>query len=71
MVSVLESTYGKEHNYDSHNNLLTFDLMYYNKPLVFGKSYGSWTAEMWKWAYPIPISENPASHEYGINCNNS
>ena len=45
--------------------------MYYNKPLIFGKSYGGWTAEWWKWAYSIPISENPTFDEHGINCNNS
>ena len=60
LVSVIESSYGKEHNYDSHNNLSTFDVMYDNKSQIFGKSYEDWTAEWWKWAYSIPINENPA-----------
>ncbi len=55
LVSVRESSYGKEHYYDSHTNLSTSDAMYDNKSQIFGKSYEDWTAEWWEWAYSIPI----------------
>ena len=71
LVSIIESSYGKEYYYDSHNNLSTFDVMYDNESQIFGKSYEDWTAEWWKWAYSIPINENPAYDDYGVNCNNS
>ena len=39
--------------------------MYDNESQIFGKSYEDWTAEWWKWAYSIPINENPAYDDYG------
>ena len=71
LVSVIGSSYGKEHYYDSHHNLSTFDVMYDNKSQIFGKSYEGWTAQWWKWAYSIPINENSVYDDYGVNCNNS
>ena len=45
--------------------------MYDNKSQIFGKSYENLTAEWWKWAYSIPIGENPAYDDYEINCSKS
>jgi len=45
--------------------------MYVNKSQIFGKSYEDWTAEWRKWAYSIPVNENSAYDDYGINCNKS
>ena len=45
--------------------------MYDNKSQIFGKSYENLTAEWWKWAYSIPISENPDYDDYEINCSKS
>ena len=45
LVYIIESSYGKEYYYDSHNNLSTFDVMYDNESQIFGKSYEDWTAE--------------------------
>ena len=69
--SIMEVSYAKEHNYDSKINRSNFDVMYDNKSQIFGKSYEDWTAEWWKWAYSIPVNENPAYDDYGINCNKS
>jgi pterin-4a-carbinolamine dehydratase len=71
LVSATESAYGGEHYHDSPINFTNSDIMYDNKSLIFGKSYEDWTAEWWKWAYSIPINENPAYDDYGVNCNNS
>ena len=48
LVSTMESSYGKEYNYDTHNNLSTFDVMYDNESQILGKSYEDRTAEWWK-----------------------
>jgi len=31
----------------------------------FGKSYGEWGAEWWKWAFSIPVPDNPLFDETG------
>lgn len=69
LVYMMEHAYGKEHSYDYSANVSTSDVMYDNKSQIFGKSYNDWTAEWWKWAYSIPLYENPAYDDYGINCN--
>jgi hypothetical protein len=35
---------------------------------IFGKSYGQWGAEWWKWAYAQPFAENPVSDPTGALC---
>ena len=71
LVYMIENTYGKEHSYDYHANVSTSDVMYDNKSQIFGRTYSDWTAEWWKWAYSIPLNENPAYDDYGIHCNNN
>ncbi len=34
----------------------------------FGKSYGEWSAEHWKWLLSIPYATNPANDFSGANC---
>jgi hypothetical protein len=31
----------------------------------FGKTYGEWSAEWWKWAYSLPVDQNPFFDETG------
>ena len=69
--SIIEISYAKEQYYDSKINRSNFDVMYDNKSQIFGKSYEEWTSEWWMWAYSIPVNENPAYDDYGINCNQS
>lgn len=68
LAYMIENAYGKEHSYDYRANLSTSDVMYDTKSQIYGKSYNDWTAEWWKWAYSIPLNENPAYDDYGINC---
>ena len=35
----------------------------------FGKSYGEWSAEWWKWHLELPATDHPAFSEDGANCN--
>lgn len=69
--SIMAVSYAEEHYFDSKINRSNFDGMYDNKSQIFGKSYEDWTAEWWKWAYSIPVNENPAYDDYGINYNKS
>ncbi|TVP40206.1 hypothetical protein [Candidatus Nitrosocosmicus arcticus] len=69
--SIMEVFYAEEHYFDSKINRSNFDGMYDNKSQIFGKSYEDWTAKWWKWAYSIPVNENPAYDDCGINCNKS
>lgn len=69
MVSVMKISYAEEHYFNSQIDHSNFNVMYDNKSLIFEKSYEDWTAEWWKWAYSIPINENPAYDDYGIKCN--
>ena len=64
LVSTMESSYGKKHNYNSHTNLSTFDVMYDNKSQIFEKSYKEWTTEWWRRAYSVPIDEDPTYNDY-------
>jgi hypothetical protein len=34
----------------------------------FGKSYGDWTAEWWKWQLKLPATNHPAFSLDGANC---
>ncbi|MEE4254757.1 MAG: hypothetical protein V2I50_12020 [Desulfuromusa sp.] len=34
----------------------------------FGKSYGEWTAEWWKWHFKLPATKHPAFSLNGDNC---
>ncbi|MBV9175960.1 MAG: hypothetical protein JO327_11385 [Nitrososphaeraceae archaeon] len=34
----------------------------------YGKTYGEWTAEWWKWLLSIPKPDNPAADTTGKNC---
>src|SRR5438093_206116 len=31
----------------------------------YGKTYGEWSAEWWKWAYSLPVDQNPFFDETG------
>ncbi|HET9253165.1 MAG TPA: FlgD immunoglobulin-like domain containing protein [Candidatus Eisenbacteria bacterium] len=33
----------------------------------YGKTFGEWSAEWWKWAYSIPVDRNPLFDETGAN----
>ena len=33
----------------------------------YGKTFGEWSAEWWKWAYSVPVDENPLFDETGEN----
>ncbi len=35
---------------------------------LFGKSYGEWGAEWWRWAMSIPFGSNPILDETGASC---
>jgi hypothetical protein len=35
--------------------------------MPYGKSYGEWTAEWWKWALSIPLATNPLNDQTGAN----
>lgn len=39
-----------------------------NNALVYGKTYGEWSAEWWKWALTFPKGENPVADETGEFC---
>jgi hypothetical protein len=32
---------------------------------AYGKTYGEWSAEWWKWAYSLPVNQNPFFDETG------
>jgi hypothetical protein len=34
----------------------------------FGRSYGDWSAEWWRWAYSVPLATNPVADTTGANC---
>lgn len=34
---------------------------------AFGKTYGEWSAENWKWLFSIPAASNPANDFTGVN----
>jgi hypothetical protein len=36
--------------------------------VLFGKSYGDWSAEWWRWALSIPAATNPVADTTGANC---
>jgi len=35
---------------------------------LYGKTYGQWSAEHWKWLFSIPYASNPANDFSGANC---
>lgn len=37
-------------------------------PKVFGKTYGEWSAEWWKWAFSVPADKNPVVDPNGEFC---
>lgn len=37
-------------------------------PTIYGKTYGEWGAEWWKWAYAAPEGENPVQDLTGEYC---
>jgi hypothetical protein len=37
-------------------------------PKVFGKTYGQWSAEWWKWAFSVPADKNPVTDLNGEFC---
>src|SRR5207245_2293718 len=36
--------------------------------LVFGKTYGEWSAEWWQWNFSIPVPSNPTFDTTGQHC---
>ena len=36
--------------------------------VLFGRTYGDWSAEWWRWALSIPAATNPVADTTGANC---
>lgn len=49
------------HATDANSNPRVFPI----NSAPYGKTYGQWSAEWWKWAFSLPVDENPYFDEVG------